>query len=337
MGYTHYWRCKPKLPARKWAAAVADCQTLLTRLQAGGLPLFQDYDEPGTTPSLDAAEIRFNGVDADGHETFLVERVAPATWTRDDGVIVPLRLDGGMAGTFCKTARKPYDLAVCGCLVVLAHHFGPAFTVTSDGDDDEENWPRARALCDELFGYGTDFTAATPPPRLTARGLLPVRRAASPKPDCSQQVVLADGTVLVVYRRDYRRRDDQPVATGGYVLQYRPRPFGTDGPYQPGYDLVPYGRVRVESTGYPRGRWFAASVREAGAETTKQFLRATLWKTPGADLFLPGVLHTHPELTGLGAWDDWLSEQPNSPAVVAGRRLVAAVRPKPRVRRLAAV
>jgi len=57
----------------------------------------------------------------------------------------------GLFFDFCKTAFKPYDLAVQVCLVIAAHHLD-AFTVTSDGSMDE--WQDAIAVCQEVLGYG---------------------------------------------------------------------------------------------------------------------------------------------------------------------------------------
>lgn len=59
---------------------------------------------------------------------------------------------------FCKTARRPYDLAVCLCLIVLKDNFGDSFDFSSDGaflnykEEDgeiisaEKNWAKARRL-----------------------------------------------------------------------------------------------------------------------------------------------------------------------------------------------
>jgi hypothetical protein len=56
---------------------------------------------------------------------------------------------------FCKTAYKPYDLAVQVCLVIAAHHLGDAILVSSDGS--QEQWQDAIALCQSVLGYGGGF------------------------------------------------------------------------------------------------------------------------------------------------------------------------------------
>jgi len=72
---------------------------------------------------------------------------------------------------FTKTARKPYDSAVCACLIVLQYHLGVWFRVSSDGDDADEGWTTARQFCERVLGYGGDFTLKVPP-RMTVQGLV---------------------------------------------------------------------------------------------------------------------------------------------------------------------
>lgn len=50
--------------------------------------------------------------------------------------------------TFCKTARKPYDLAVCLILISLKYHIRST-RVTSDGEPYE--WKQALDLWNEIF------------------------------------------------------------------------------------------------------------------------------------------------------------------------------------------
>lgn len=67
------------------------------------------------------------------------------------------RPDRGLRFACCKTYRCPYDVAVCACLVVFNHHFGPKFRVSSDGDLNEASWPNAVKLCQKVLGYGEYF------------------------------------------------------------------------------------------------------------------------------------------------------------------------------------
>ena len=52
----------------------------------------------------------------------------------------------------CKTARKPYDIAVCLALLCLADEFGEDFHYSSDGDieDGEEGWGVAKRVFNQV-------------------------------------------------------------------------------------------------------------------------------------------------------------------------------------------
>ena len=56
---------------------------------------------------------------------------------------------------FCKTAYKPYDLAVNVCLVIAKHHLKDDIVVSSDGT--KNNWIEGQQFCQHFLGYGTDF------------------------------------------------------------------------------------------------------------------------------------------------------------------------------------
>ena len=53
---------------------------------------------------------------------------------------------------FCKTARKPYDVAVCLALLCLANEFGEDFSYSSDGDieEGEEGWGVAKRVFNQV-------------------------------------------------------------------------------------------------------------------------------------------------------------------------------------------
>ena len=54
---------------------------------------------------------------------------------------------------FCKTARKPYDVAVCITLICFKHFFGDLFEYSSDGniEEGEEGWKLAREITSKYF------------------------------------------------------------------------------------------------------------------------------------------------------------------------------------------
>lgn len=61
----------------------------------------------------------------------------------------------GLYFEFCKTAYKPYDLAVIICLIIAKHHLKDDIQVSSDGDI--EQWQDGMLLCQKILGYGLDF------------------------------------------------------------------------------------------------------------------------------------------------------------------------------------
>ena len=125
MGYTHFWK-QTKTDAIAWAVAIAKCNLVLERERgylAGG-----DACSP---LELTVADLCFNGIDDDGHETCLVE-------------------NEGAEFTFCKTNRKPYDRVVTAVLAIMAQELGDAFTVTSDGD--RSDWADGVALASNVLG-----------------------------------------------------------------------------------------------------------------------------------------------------------------------------------------
>jgi hypothetical protein len=129
VGYTSYWKMTEPvklapLQKKMIQEVLKENKALLFGADGTGKPVFNDK------------EILLNGnakTDED-HETF--------------GVEFGIKKDFD----FCKTARKPYDLAVCKILLVLTLSKG--FNISSDGtnqnDADEtylgdESWPEALA------------------------------------------------------------------------------------------------------------------------------------------------------------------------------------------------
>jgi hypothetical protein len=97
------------------------------------------------------------------HESVVIPRVvrngAPiGRIAYDDAAGKPVENPPEEVGKYfecCKTAYKPYDVAVTAVLVSAKQHFGSAFRITSDGD--LEHWQDGMALCQELLGYGEAF------------------------------------------------------------------------------------------------------------------------------------------------------------------------------------
>jgi len=109
--------------------------------------LFGDPKYGPKPPEVSPDMIRFNGWKDDGHETFLVTREMPEIpdWSSDKSA----------SFDFCKTARKPYDLAVCLVLLSMKRHAPESVQISSDGEWDVE-WLEARHVYNKLFGVELD-------------------------------------------------------------------------------------------------------------------------------------------------------------------------------------
>jgi hypothetical protein len=141
MGYTHYWYVKDTQTLELALPLVAgDLKRLLPQL-----PPLAGWDGTGT-PTIGDREIVFNGVRPDDYETFFLVP-DPEAYTKTEK---------GLFG-FCKTGRRPYDLAVQVALALLKWHgeaIAPgAVRLASDGD--LTDWDRACRMVEGL-GYPVD-------------------------------------------------------------------------------------------------------------------------------------------------------------------------------------
>lgn len=110
MGYTHYWTHECQFTESEWLTISKDIKAICTATKAAGVPLDVSIGE-----IVDGGFVTFvNGVGDDAHETFCLYQ-SPGGWD------------------FCKTARKPYDLAVTACLCYLESVYSDKFSVDSDG------------------------------------------------------------------------------------------------------------------------------------------------------------------------------------------------------------
>lgn len=152
MGYAHYWRRKKEFDPEDYRLVVGDFRKLLPVLSEVGVPLAggTGLGKPIITNNL----VWFNGSKNCGHngdcsyETFYFPRVLePLEWERPD--------EQGLYFCFCKTAFRPYDLAVTAFLVIADHYLGDQIVISSDGE--QQHWFDAMLLCAEHFGYGLSF------------------------------------------------------------------------------------------------------------------------------------------------------------------------------------
>ena len=115
MGYTHYFPLQKAVAKGKRKAIISDMRKIEEHFKSNGLPLFDGRgDKKGVV--YNDAYFAFNGDGSKGesHETFYIDF--------DDTDF-----------NFCKTARKPYDLAVTTTLIMLVHHLGSGIEVSGDG------------------------------------------------------------------------------------------------------------------------------------------------------------------------------------------------------------
>lgn len=130
MGYTHYWDFTPPKRGetakieKAYQKAIKECATIArTYYKAnGGLSGFSAHTEPGKYGGL-----KINGKGDDMHEDFIMREHFKQNLEH--------HLHPGFS--FCKTARKPYDIVVVACLIVLANRLPKNIRVDSDGYSDD--------------------------------------------------------------------------------------------------------------------------------------------------------------------------------------------------------
>ena len=139
MGHTHHWENHEPIDEETWKAITASARRILTLAQENrGIALSEEYDI-NDIPVVNDEEIRFNGYNDEGHETFYATRRAQPY-------------------AFCKTARKPYDPVV----VAILHAFGvhhPSFVWFTDGRDPEDHRVGLK-LYNEANGAGWENLSA---------------------------------------------------------------------------------------------------------------------------------------------------------------------------------
>jgi len=128
VGYTHYWR---NVPSKLNEQAVEVAKDILRRY-AGIVRVHLMSDDI----------ISFNGIGEDEFELF--------------------EFKINQKFEFCKTARRPYDIAVCEVLLVMKYYL-PTLTISSDayeiGGALDESWYLAMQ---NLERYGVSFAGDDP-------------------------------------------------------------------------------------------------------------------------------------------------------------------------------
>jgi hypothetical protein len=194
MGYTHYWYREKEISFSPFSAIVKDFKTLLplfkvldVKLADGrgeGEPVITDEEitfngsvhcghpvnheivipwpapdtKNGVAPSSGGAiagnwfaGVLLNQRTCDGdcsYETFDFPRIFDPDFKQyEEGT--------KMLFDFCKTAYRPYDLAVTTFLIIAKHHMKKDIRVSSDGEI--KDWWDAATICQNALGYGHDF------------------------------------------------------------------------------------------------------------------------------------------------------------------------------------
>lgn len=120
MGYSHYWIQLISVPPSVTLKIIEEIKLLFSKLndvQLRGADGSGDY-------IINDHMILFNGCDDLAHEPFVFKFNEPPC----GGII--------RGFNFCKTIRKPYDIAVCLALLSIANNFR-LFMFSSDGDYDD--------------------------------------------------------------------------------------------------------------------------------------------------------------------------------------------------------
>lgn len=188
MGYTHYWYVKVgELPQDQFSKVAEDFRVVLKELRKDGLVL-AGPDGTGR-PEIGPHVIAFNGRARCGHkrDTEIVipwptkgaggiarssesakaggwfggalvrERTCNGDCSYESFVFERISSEPRDIGHFgsCKTAFRPYDVAVTACLLIARHRFGDPIQVKTDGEDAQ--WIDAKEVCQSVLGYGLEY------------------------------------------------------------------------------------------------------------------------------------------------------------------------------------
>lgn len=149
VGYKHCYKQVKSASERQWRKITTDVLTLLDNLPINSESAGAHYAEyalivtdgtgrPGTLPVVSDTEIVLNGISGKvdlSHETLFVTKTKNRISDAD----------------YCRTARKPYDLVVCGVLIVLQKHASGVWRISTDGT--LEDWDPAREWVERVLGY----------------------------------------------------------------------------------------------------------------------------------------------------------------------------------------
>jgi hypothetical protein len=122
MGYTHYWKFNEKPSQEKFSELVEGVKQIVATAEEAGIAIGEQVYKSGY--------FSFNGVDAGAHETFSID-----IRTQEED--------------FCKTAEKPYDMAVTASLILAKEIFGEDIVIRSDGN--WSDWESGQLLYESVY------------------------------------------------------------------------------------------------------------------------------------------------------------------------------------------
>lgn len=134
MGYTHYFKQNKPVDDQTWQKIINDCKKIVDNLK-NELPSIKLGSDDPNGVMFNSERINLNDIYS-GHETFNLPK-------KD------------LNFNFCKTAQKPYDLAVCCMLLIVHHHAPDYYDISSDGTS--EDWSVAIDFNARTLGYAYKF------------------------------------------------------------------------------------------------------------------------------------------------------------------------------------
>lgn len=191
MGYTHYWRRPKAISPKAFALIGADFNKIILALHDAGVQLGDAHGKD--SPTVERDFIGFNGLEHCGHaansdisipwpsdtaggigsnataidgEWFAGSTLQHRTCNGDcsyeslwfERVMKPelwQEPENGLYFECCKTAFRPYDLAVTAFLLIAKHYLKDKIAVSTDGE--QPQWDDARRLCYIHLGYGPEY------------------------------------------------------------------------------------------------------------------------------------------------------------------------------------
>lgn len=156
MGYTHYWNFKKnpkdcKDGSKKFAKAVELLKKCLKKVPTE--IEVENYDWKNNTTSTIKAPFVLKGGNGEGKPKFTDELVCfngDASMGYDYETCYFALNNDEYEFDFCKTARQPYDVAVCLTLLCFKDAFGDDFSYSSDGNENDKGWKMAHNIFDNI-------------------------------------------------------------------------------------------------------------------------------------------------------------------------------------------